>query len=127
MHGELALRLFLSIWFGVSTSRVNDAESFLSITFFVDAPVLCCYFVAQMKVPAASQSVCPTCGTMLPTAHLVQLNCTLQLLLDANKEHVSINLPAEIKAVVEEIIRVSSNSSMASRFDREFSVAKEQP
>jgi hypothetical protein len=33
--------------------------------------------------PKPEQSVCPTCGKLLETSHLVQLNRTLELLLSA--------------------------------------------
>lgn len=59
-----------------------------------------------MNSDSVKDSICPNCGKLLGTSQLVQLNRTLDLLIDSKGIHQDKRTPL-IEKVVEEIERVS--------------------
>lgn len=62
-------------------------------------------------IDVVKESICPTCGMPLGTSHLVQLNLTLNQLLEAEGIHVD-KIGRLVEAVTEEIIEVSKQISV---------------
>lgn len=60
------------------------------------------------QAPTPEQSVCPTCGKLLETSHLVQLNRTLELLFNVEGLHVAC-IEEMTRKIVAQIELVSSN------------------
>lgn len=61
-------------------------------------------------IASLSDQVCPTCGKLLATSQLAQLNATLEQLVNAKGIHCDMKTPM-IQKIVAEIERVSQHIS----------------
>lgn len=59
-----------------------------------------------MNIDIIKESICPTCGMLLGTSHLVQLNITLRQLLEAEGIPVA-TIGTLVEAVTNQILLVS--------------------